>query len=176
MCVCECVSLLLVCFASRLPLCHLDFMVLISGQNKQLMNSTPRTSAAPTYTPLLCGAVMASFICSELRGGGWHPFKIWLVWFKLPTLPFTSLLTCYIVRGRLSTWTNRVVPPWPLPATRLFWPPTCHCSGASSFDCPNFPVPLFPQPLASCWLNIGHCGAWTLQKNLLLLLKLYHLG
>lgn len=55
-------------------------------------------------------------------------FKIWLVvWFKMPscTSQWCRAVTCIFV-GHLSAWTNLVIPLWPLRATRLFCPQTCH--------------------------------------------------
>lgn len=123
--VCVCLCVFSYCwFASSVgsPVIFGFFLVWISRQNKQLMNFSPLTSTPPTN----CGAMMASFISSTRHDGGWHPFKTWLVWFKRSSFFFTSLLTCSIVRGRLSAWTNLVVPPWPHFALRLFCPPSCY--------------------------------------------------
>lgn len=110
-------------------------------------------STKKPFIPLdtLCRAMMSSFICLEWHSGTWHgvfpprsiPFKIWLAWFRTPPAPapllhITVVLTCYIIGGQLSAWTNLVVLLWPLLATRLFCPQTCHWLRASSFDCSNF--------------------------------------
>lgn len=177
-CLCLCVFLLFCVHRQSVPLWCLDFLVSISWQNQQLMNSSPLNSTPPTKTPLLCGATMASFICSTRHGGGWQPFKIWLVWFKRSYLFFTSLLICYIVGGRLSAWTNHVVPPWPHFATRLFCPPSCHWPGASLYDCFNFLCSLL-STFGIMLIKLRLLQGMNFPKEFFpsfLLLKLYHQG